>query len=87
MRRALIALAALSLAGCSSMPGSDQFAGGGGYTLERTPDGGCKITVSSTSDAKGISVAVDGETCSVAADLDSLDAVQVPLSALIEILK
>jgi hypothetical protein len=78
MRAVVIACAAL-LAGCSTLTPDGQSASGGGaaYTLQRTEDGACKITLNSSREVSGADVAVDGETCSLTAEVGDMQAIPI----------
>jgi len=64
---AVVIIAAVALAGCES---GNIFVRTAGYSLERSPEGGCKINVQSERDISTAMLSVNGETCSVEASAD-----------------
>lgn len=49
------------------------------YELNKTADGACTISVDSSRDVGGATVAVDGTSCSLTADVGQMDAMQEEL--------
>lgn len=83
MQRIMIGLTAALLAGaltgCSGLlpSGVTSSAGGGAtYTLKRT-ENGCEVVANSSREVGPAAVHVDGATCSLFADVDSLEAIPV----------
>lgn len=78
----LIVVFAATLTGCTSLVSdgtTSAAAGGASYHYRKNADGSLDITVTSSRDVSGVSVAVDGTDGSLTVDVDQLDV--VPMSA------
>ena len=80
----LFLVAHIGLTGCATYGDREAAGGGANYSLE-TPE--CKIVANSSREVSGVSDAIDGASCSMTSDMDSLEAIPMPLDALIILLK
>lgn len=80
----LLAFFGLLLTGCSTLTpdGGRATGGGANYVLERGPDGACRIIANSAREAGPATVRVDGDSCSLSADVERLEAIPVTPSLL-----
>lgn len=72
----LVVLGLVFGSGCSTLGDNTAAGGGASYTLKKAGDG-CSITVNSSREVGGATVVVEGDTCSMTAEVDSLEAIPI----------